>query len=149
MLLSLAFVGRAQDENQARPSTPPPPPSVTGAVANPPSPIRATTHPPHDPVPVAERRAKEMQTRLGLSPEQYKGIYDAELEFTKVIFQQRSAQPGGPRPDRDKIMKANEVKDAKYKTILTPEQWEKYDAMRPKTPPPPPLAPGTPPPAAK
>ena len=78
---------------------------------------------------MAERHAKAYEQQLKLTPEQYKGVYQAELDFTKQHQQMRA---NGGQPGSGQVMQMNMAKDQKFKQILTAEQYAKYDATRPK-----------------
>lgn len=98
---------------------------------------------PISPNQMAERRAKMDEKEYSLTPEQYKGVYDIELEFAKSMEQYRAQ---GQQPGIGQRNNLLARKDAKMKAVLTPEQFAKYDAARnkermaPMAPPPPPPA---------
>lgn len=74
----------------------------------------------------AERRAKSEEKQLGLSAEQYKSVYAADLEMVKKIEELRTS---GKQPDRSEFEAVNKAREEKFSKILTPEQMEKYRAM--------------------
>jgi hypothetical protein len=92
---------------------------------------------------MAERRANAAKTQYALNDEQYKGIYAAELDF---FSQMQAARANGQQPAPGQAQQMSMAKDAKYKTIMTPEQYQKYSATRR---PQPQAAPNNTPPANK
>lgn len=80
-----------------------------------------------NPEKAAELRAKRYQQQLGLTDDQYKKVYDAELEYVKADMSFRSSgQPVPPGPAQQMQM----AHDQKFQGILTPDQYSKYDKMR-------------------
>jgi hypothetical protein len=76
---------------------------------------------------MAEMRANRYKQQLGLTDEQYKGVYNAELEYAKANQQfGASGQPVPPGPAQQMMM----THDQKFKEALTAEQYAKYDKMR-------------------
>ena len=136
ILCAVSLIASAQDKSAPTPAQSAP----AGAQPAPPPPAMRPPGP--NPEQMAQQRANSFKTDLSLNEDQYKKAYDAELEFSKVLVKARMRPaPGTPRPDRaamqQAIQKANTDKDAKYKEFLTADQWTKYDAGRPKMPPPP------------
>jgi periplasmic protein CpxP/Spy len=78
---------------------------------------------------MAERRAQMYTKQYGLDDKQYKGVYAAELDYTKQIMDFRDKHQQSTAEQRQQ-MQAD--RDAKYKAVLTPEQYEKFSAGRPK-----------------
>ncbi len=120
----ISFAQSKQTGNAAHPNTaaatPPPPP--------PPAPPGQLT-----PQQMAEQRAKAIQQQYKLSPEQYKGAYKVETDF---FTQERQLRTSGAPIGQGQIMQMMMGRDQKYKEIMTPEQWAKYDETRPKMTPP-------------
>lgn len=77
---------------------------------------------------MADRRSKMYEKQLSLTADQTKSIYQAELAFWKEDFSSRAngAQPGPGQTAQNQM-----GKDMKFKQILTPEQYAKYEATRP------------------
>lgn len=67
----------------------------------------------------AEKRTALLKDKLLLTDEQKEKVYAATLRME----QQRTT-------DRDQVKKNREAFDAEMQSILTPEQMEKYEAMR-------------------
>lgn len=73
----------------------------------------------------AEKRAKANQKQYGLTAEQYKGAYQAELEYEMELAQVRA---GGAEPGEGQAMQMGMGRDMKLKNVMTPEQYAKYEA---------------------
>ncbi len=71
---------------------------------------------------IAEQRARKYQKDLGLSAEQYKGVYEAQLEF---IRQDKEARAYGG-PGEGQAMQMQMFLDQRFQSVMTPEQFEKY-----------------------
>ena len=87
---------------------------------------------PHNGLPVsteqmAMRRSKMDEKMYNLTPEQTKGAYDIELEFTKTMEKFRAM---GQPVSKNEQVKMQQTRDAKMKTLLNAEQYAKYDAQR-------------------
>ncbi|MFN8153587.1 MAG: hypothetical protein U0Y08_04770 [Bacteroidia bacterium] len=67
----------------------------------------------------AERRTAMLKDKLLLTEEQKTKVYDALLKFEKSRV-----------TDQQQIKANREAYEAELRTILTPEQLEKYEAMR-------------------
>lgn len=75
---------------------------------------------------IAGRRAKLYEKQLGLTPEQSKGVYEAELNFLKQDQQARAnGGPGVGQAEQNQM-----TKDQHMRNVLTPEQYAKYLKMR-------------------
>ena len=75
---------------------------------------------------VAEERAKGHERLMGLTKEQYKGVYAAELEYAK---EEAIAKPnGGPNPGQ--AYQWNMGRDQQIKKSVTAEQYAKYEASK-------------------
>lgn len=73
-----------------------------------------------------EKRMEQMVTDLGLNEQQVK-------DFKAVMQEMRPAKnKSGERPTREEMQKKRTEMDAKLKTILTDEQYKKYQDMRKK-----------------
>jgi len=93
-----------------------PPPAPTGGAQAPPRPQMTLEQ-------RVERRAKMEEKTLSLTPDQYKVVYDAELEMMKTAEDQKKS---GKQPDFQAL---NKAKEEKVKKVLTQEQITKYDAI--------------------
>jgi hypothetical protein len=88
---------------------------------------------------MAERRAKGEEKQLGLSPEQYKSVYEADLEAAKKMVELRSSGKAQPAD----FQAINAAKEEKLSKILTADQMTKFKAMSNRQRPMPPAgAPG-------
>lgn len=78
----------------------------------------------------ATRRADQLKETCGINEEQYKKVYDFYLKQAQEmdsIFQAMQNGGGGqPQFDRDAFQKRQEAQTATMKSILTEEQFEKY-----------------------
>ena len=93
-------------------------------------PAQAPQHPPRDPDKMADHRAGKMAKTLGLSPDQ-----EAKVEQLLLARQQETAalkaKYGTDRKaGRAEMKAAHERYQAQLKTILTPEQFAKFDQMK-------------------
>lgn len=76
---------------------------------------------------IAERQAKAYQAQYKLSDDQYKGVYDACLEFARTMETKRN---------ENKQMNAAEFKEAldkrntKMKSVMTAEQYKAFEATQ-------------------
>lgn len=98
----------------------------------------------------SERQAKDLQTRLALSDEQYKKVYEANLEFFNKMNASRNS-PDHKMPQPGEMQAIREQKDSKIKEVLNKEQLAKFETMFPKQrplPTPNPNGAPTPPPPA-
>jgi hypothetical protein len=89
---------------------------------------------------MAQKETKWMKDNLSLSKEQFKDIKHLNNEYAS---QQQDAikdiigkETGRPSPEvikqvREVMLMFNEEKDEKIKSILTPEQWDSYQAKKP------------------
>ncbi|GAA4467985.1 hypothetical protein GCM10023093_24730 [Nemorincola caseinilytica] len=73
----------------------------------------------------AEKAARAAQTRYGLSEEQYKGVYEAEMYYAKQMHQ---ASAGGAQVSNGQHLQMKMARDWGYKRVLTEEQYGKYFA---------------------
>jgi hypothetical protein len=80
------------------------------------------------------------EKQLGLSADQYKGIYEAELYYWK---QEMGARANGGQPGPGQTMQNQMAKDQKFKNVLTADQYAKYSATAPKPSPTPAPLPNT------
>lgn len=89
---------------------------------------------PMNPEDMAKFQTERVKEACTLNDDQYKAIYDIYLEQSKKMQEQmQSAQQGGngmPRFDREAMKKQREEMNAKIKTILTEEQYAKYEEMQ-------------------
>ena len=79
---------------------------------------------------VAQRNAKVHERQLKLNPEQYKAVYDAELNYAK---QDQQARAGGMVPGPGQSAQMTMAKDESIKKVLTSEQYAKYQAGKTTT----------------
>ena len=71
----------------------------------------------------------EMAKELGLTAEQQAKIFKENHEKMKAA---RDDKSGSPKEQHAKMKEMREAMDAKIRPILTPEQVQKFDAMRAK-----------------
>jgi hypothetical protein len=78
---------------------------------------------------VADRQAKAYKAKLNLTPEQYKGVYDAELNYAKQkqYFQDQKVEIGAGQAAQMEM-----GRDQTIKNILTAEQYATYESMKSK-----------------
>ena len=74
---------------------------------------------------VAERRAKIYQKQYSLSPQQYKGVYQAELDYA---IQDEQAHMNGGQPGEGQAAQMIMARDMRLKNVMTPEQYTKYES---------------------
>jgi hypothetical protein len=77
---------------------------------------------------IAERRAKGIQSEFGLTAEQYKGIYKADLNFEKNLAEVRKS---GSEPGDGQLLQMKMTRDMGYKMSMTAEQYSKYESAHP------------------
>ncbi len=75
---------------------------------------------------VADRRAKALQKQLGLTPEQFKGVYAAELDFAQ---QDQAARANGQMPGEGQASQMKMGRDQKIQAVLNADQVAKYNKM--------------------
>jgi hypothetical protein len=74
----------------------------------------------------AEQRARIYEKQLGLTPEQYKGVYEAELMY---IRQDQSMRTNGNKPT-DGMQQQNLMgRDQRFKSVMTADQYSRYSKM--------------------
>lgn len=103
---------------------------AAGALATAPA-ARAQTTPTLDPAAAAG------QSRLGRQAEMMKELNltaDQQTKLEALMSANRQARPSGPPTDADRqAMQARRADmDTKLKEILTPDQYTKYQALRPQ-----------------
>lgn len=91
------------------------------------APVASSTRAMPSPEQLAERRAKTYQANLGLNPDQYKKVYDAELEYAKADQYFRANGQEVPAGPAQQMMMTH---DQKLQAALTPEQYTKYEKVR-------------------
>lgn len=91
---------------------------------------QATARQSATPETIAARKARTYQKQLGLTEEQYKGIYNAELNYAQQYQMARANGGNGPGPGQ--AMQMQMGKDQRFKSILTADQYAKYEAAKPK-----------------
>ncbi len=79
---------------------------------------------------VAQRRSMVYQKQLGLSDDQTKGVYSAELDYAK---QTQSLRAAGAQPTDGAYQQAGMVRDQRIQNVLTPDQAMKFQSMKAKT----------------
>ena len=79
----------------------------------------------------AEKQTKVYQQQLGLTKDQYKAVYAAELEYQQQI--ERSIADFGSAPGPGQTSQMQMTKDMKIKSVLTAEQNTKYEAGKGST----------------
>ena len=70
------------------------------------------------------------QKQLGLSDDQTKGVYSAELDYAK---QTQSLRAAGAQPTDGAYQQAGMVRDQRIQNVLTPDQAMKFQSMKAKT----------------
>lgn len=75
----------------------------------------------------AERISRTMQAQLGLSQDEYTGVYNAELAYQKDL---KKALDAGSEPGAGQSMQMKMAKDQKLKAAMTPEHYTKYEASK-------------------
>ena len=75
----------------------------------------------------AERNSRTIQAQLGLSQEEYNGVYAAELAYQKELKQVHDA---GTEPGPGQSMQMKMAKDQKFKAAMTAEHYAKYEASK-------------------
>lgn len=78
----------------------------------------------------AEQSAKKYQKDLGLTAEQYKGVYEAQLEFNRQDKEARAY--GGP--GEGQAMQMQMFLDQRFQSVMTPVQFEKYTKSKSSAP---------------
>lgn len=76
---------------------------------------------------LAERITRTMQSQLGLSEDEYKGVYNAELSYQKEL---RRTQDAGAEPGPGQSMQMKMAKDQKLKAAMTADHYAKYEAAK-------------------
>ncbi len=80
---------------------------------------------------MAEKNTKMYEKQLGLNAEQYKKVYDVQLNMSNQMMALRSA---GAQPGEGQVMQMHMYQDQQMKTILTADQYKKYESTRPVAP---------------
>ena len=75
----------------------------------------------------AERQAERMKEALQLTEDQKKAIYELNLQSANKIKAYKKDQRDA---NKDQFKKMRDEREAKMKSILTPEQYEKHQAMK-------------------
>ncbi len=76
----------------------------------------------------AEQRAKATQAKYGLSAEQYKGIYNAELDYAR---NEAAVKATGYEVSEGQRNQMNIQRDMYYQNSMTPDQFSKYRSANP------------------
>ncbi|MBC7554763.1 MAG: hypothetical protein H7257_12375 [Taibaiella sp.] len=98
-----------------------------------PQPVTPLTRPQSDVTPeqrvqqFAENQARAFERQYSMTPEQYKKMYAACLEFTNKMESQRTT---GKQPTQQEFEAIMAEKDAKFKKIMTTDQFAKYESTR-------------------
>jgi len=86
-----------------------------------------------------KERVDQLAETLKLNDDQHKQLEKVEMDFYKKIDveRQKMRNEGGPLPQdrearRDKMMQMREERDARYKEILTEEQFKQYQEIQEK-----------------
>lgn len=74
----------------------------------------------------AETRAKKLQKDLGLNAAQYKGVYEAQVEYNK---QDQAAKANGS-VGSGQAMQLQMMLDQKFKEAMSPAQYSKYEQTK-------------------
>jgi hypothetical protein len=80
---------------------------------------------------MAERHTRELQRQYGLTEDQYKQAYEANLTFSQKMINNRN--PTNKTVTPAEIQSIMDERDGKLKTIMTPEQYKQYDMVKPST----------------
>lgn len=78
----------------------------------------------------ADRSAKAMKQQYGLNEKQYAAVYQAELEYQKQVVQ---ARDGGYELGEGQSMQMKMGRDQRFQSVMTAEQYTKYQAAQAKT----------------
>jgi len=78
----------------------------------------------------AEGMKKKMKEELGLSKKQASQLKEINAEFGPKIKALRSDSTAGRKEKRQQVMQLVQQREEKIKTILTPEQMDKYRALQ-------------------
>lgn len=77
------------------------------------------------PAQFAERNARTLQAQLGLSKEEYNGVYNAELSYQNELKQVKDA---GAEPGPGQSMQMKMSRNQKFKAAMTAEHYAKYES---------------------
>jgi Spy/CpxP family protein refolding chaperone len=78
----------------------------------------------------AEGMKKKMKEELGLSKKQASQLKEINAEFAPKIKALRSDSTAGRKEKRQQVMQLMQQREEKIKTILTPEQMDKYHELQ-------------------
>jgi hypothetical protein len=78
---------------------------------------------------MAERMSRDFQQKYGLSEEQYKKTLQANLVFSQKMIENRNPTGRTVTPAENQAIM--DERDAKMKSIMTPEQYKQYDMVKP------------------
>lgn len=84
---------------------------------------KATTGPSAEQM--AERHAKTIQAQYGLNADQYKNVYNADVDYYK---QDQAARANGAQPGTGMTTQNNISRDQRYQNTMTPDQFAKYQS---------------------
>lgn len=76
---------------------------------------------------IAEHQAKTYEQQYKLNSTQYTGVYNACVEFNTKMESQRSS---GKQIKREDVEAALAERNAKFKAVMSPEQYKAYDATQ-------------------
>ena len=134
LIVACAIMSCASLTSMAQNAAPNPPQKPAGTPGAP-----AMANPEQRENAMAEHEAKTYEKLYALNAEQYKGVYQASLEMAKKMDALRAS---GKQPKREDFEAMMSEKDAKFKKVMTPEQYAKYESTRRR--PNPPSQPGAP-----
>ncbi len=80
-----------------------------------------------DPEEMAKRQTDRLKEVLDLNKDQEKKVHDLNLETSKKMRELRDQNQGDFSAMRDKMGAIRDEQNKKMKTILTEEQWPKYE----------------------
>ncbi|MCG6187766.1 DUF4890 domain-containing protein [Maribellus maritimus] len=83
-----------------------------------------------DPEEIAERQVERLTEQLDLSKDQQKQVYDLTIENFENMSKMRGQGGGDFEAMREQMQKAREEQNKKMKTILTDDQWGKYEIFQ-------------------
>ena len=76
---------------------------------------------------IADKHAKMYQQQYGLTPEQYKGVYQAELDYAR---QDQQVRQNGNQPGEGQVAQMGMARDQRFKAVMSADQYSKYEAAK-------------------
>ena len=118
MLARASVVTFAQSAKSAKATM-----SMQSAAA--PAPAQVSPAIPPAVIKTAETRAKAIQKKYSLTQAQYNGIYEAEMAYAQ---QEYMLKADGVTPGEGQAMQMRMGRDYRFKSVMTAEQYKKYEA---------------------